>query len=472
VAKSLLLVFILIPLFFFRLVSSYSYDSDFGRDINDIAKIADGDITLLGPKLSFGGIHAGPYYYYLFTPAILLFRNHPESMLYLNAAIFLISFVIIKQIFGLLPSIFLATIPLTIYSARGPGNAFSYISLLILSLLFFPKLLDRNKPILWLLYGFVAGVIINFHLINIIIFGCLFGISLIYFVFKKDFKNIINISLAILGIIISFAPLILFEITHSFVQIRNTFVDQSFKAFTNNTNLSNNPLTTSTNPLVNLWLLQKYFSVWSGMPYLILIITNIILFLTSKKKTLSRTLIFVSSITSFVVMAVISRSQLALHYFFPFIIITVISIIQLISSSHIKNIIYIILIITNLIFLPVRFYTSANRNIFEYQKFTKELTYSELFQKLDKTNFNLYVARETTVAPLGWEYRYFLTTEGYKANIPTEFAQSNSLLIIQENTNHETIDTLRSWEIDEFGPKKLIDKTSLMGRTVYLYANK
>lgn len=371
--KTIIYIAILSAVYFFALVSSYNYDSDFGRDINDISKIASGDFTLLGPKLSFGGIHAGPYYYYLFTPAIVLFKNQPQSMLYLNASIFIVIFLIIYKFFGWRPDLYLSTLPLVIYSARSPGNAFSYISLLVLSLLLFPRVLKLNKPLIWLIYGFVAGVIINFHLINLVIFGTLFISCIIYFVYHKQYKNIVNIFIAGFGIIIAFSPLILFEITHNFVQIRNTFIDQSYKAFTDNTNLSNNPLVTSSNPIINLWFLQNYFSSWSGLPFILLFLANILLFIKTKPKSNSQTIIFFTSIISYLIFAIIAQSQLAFHYFFPFIIITAISIINLLPKNN-HTIIYA-LIISNLIFFPTSFYKPASRNIIEYKTFSNKLTY-------------------------------------------------------------------------------------------------
>lgn len=465
--KTIIYIALLATIYFFALVSSYNYDSDFGRDINDISKITSGDMTLLGPKLSFGGIHAGPYYYYLFTPAILFFKNNPESMLYLNASIFIIIFVIIYKIFGLLPSLYLSTLPLVIYSARSPGNAFSYISLLTLALLLFPQVLKLNKRIVWLIYGFVAGVIINFHLINLVIFGTLFISCISYFIYKKQSKNIINIFIAGFGIIIAFSPLILFEVTHNFVQIRNTFIDQSYQAFTNNTNLANNPLITSSNPLINLWFLQKYYSAWSGLPFILLFVGNILLFIKTKNKSGHQIIIFFTSIISYLIFAIIAQSQLAFHYFFPFIIITAVSIVNLLPKNN-HTIIYI-LIIGNMLFFPTSFYKPATRNIIEYKTFSNNLINSEIFKKINNNSFNLYCARETTVAPLGWEYRYYLNNYGYQAKTPTEFAQSQNLLIIQESTNHETIDTLRSWGLDQFGPKTLVDKLSLDNRTIYLF---
>ncbi len=46
-----------------RLNESFNVDSDWARDIHDVIKITQGDISLIGPPLSAGAF-AGPYYYY------------------------------------------------------------------------------------------------------------------------------------------------------------------------------------------------------------------------------------------------------------------------------------------------------------------------------------------------------------------------------------------------------------------------
>src|SRR3989344_2391006 len=49
----------------YKLTSSFNFHPDFARDIYDMLAIIQGNPTLIGPKLSLGGIYSGPYYYYL-----------------------------------------------------------------------------------------------------------------------------------------------------------------------------------------------------------------------------------------------------------------------------------------------------------------------------------------------------------------------------------------------------------------------
>lgn len=480
---SILLFFFVSFLYFYKLVPSYNYDSDFGRDISDIYDIAKGKMSLIGPKLSFGGIHAGPYYYYLFAPILKLSQFKPEFMLYFNVFIFLIllliSYVIILKskinnkyswIFGI-NWIFLS--PLMIFSSRGPGNAFSYLSILFGLLIIFPYIFNKNKLILGLFYGFLVGIVINFHLINLLVFLPILFISLLFCFFKKDWSKLKLMFFVLMGILISFGPLILFEFRHNFVQFKNTFIDKSYIVFVDNKNLVD-PLPTSSNRLLNFWLLQKHFTVWTKISFLFLFLLNLYLLIIKWKKIDYPTKILSSSsLISFILLVIIAKSQVAIHYFFPFIIFVQISLVLLLNqfSSKLSLKIFCLFIIILLVNFPRTFYQPATRNIDEYRNFVQKLINTNILSNIDQ-RLNIFCARETPVAILGWEYRYFLKLYGFHLYPPDSFNQSDYLLIIQESKNIEKIDQLSSWELDQFGPKILLKSVTIDGRNLYLYRKK
>lgn len=479
-----LILFICISIIYiYKVIPSYNYDSDFGRDLNDILQITRGKLTLIGPKLSFGGIHAGPYYYYLFAPILRLFNYQPESMILFNAIIFLLLLGCIFEIilknkiknkytwfFGIF---WIYISPFMIFSGRGPGNAFSYMAILLILLICFPYLLDKGKAFWGLIYGFFAGIIINFHLINLLIFFPLIIISFLVYLVKKDTKKIGQLLLICLGIFISFGPLLLFEFRHNFVQLKNTFIDKSYIVFVDNKNLVD-PLPTSSNRFLNFWLLQKHFTTWSEIPFLIIFVLTILLLVIKWKKVDNAIRIFaISSIFSYFLLVFIAKSQVAIHYFFPFILSTQVSFLILTKylSPKISIKLFILFIIIILLSFPKQFYTPAKRSINEYRQFTNKLIKSEIFNNIDP-KFNVFCARETSVAILGWEYRYFMDINGYKSQSPIGYNQSNQLLIIQESSNTDNIDSLSSWELTEFGPKSIIKSTNIDGRNIFLYNKK
>ena len=475
------LLFLIISLtYLYKIIPSYNYDSDFGRDLNDILQITRGKISLIGPKLSFGGIHAGPYYYYLFAPILKIFSLKPEAMIIFNAVIFLIILAIsfrtilkskLKNKYSWLLGITWVFIsPFMIFSGRGPGNAFSYLSLLFVLMIIFPYILNKNKLILGLIYGFFVGVIINFHLINLLFFVPLVLVTFIFYFFKKDWKKIFLTFSMCIGILISFGPLLLFEVRHDFVQLKNTFIDKSYIMFVDNKNLVD-PLPTSSNRFLNFWLLQKHFTTWSQISFLVLFVLTIILLIIKWKKINNPTKIYIiSSLSSFIFLVFIAKSQVAIHYFFPFILAIQVSLIFLISnfSPKISSKIFILFLIISFLKFPKGFYQPANRSIENYRNFTNKLTSSNLFKNID-SQINVFCARETPVAILGWEYRYFMELNGYQVLAPTLFNQANQLLIIKEAKNSDDITSLKSWELDQFGSKKLIDYAEIDGRHVFLF---
>lgn len=477
-------LFLLISLvYLYKIIPSYNYNSDFGRDLNDILQITKGKLTLIGPKLSFGGIHAGPYYYYLFAPILKIFSFKPESMVIFNAIIFLISlglmfvFILKSKIknkyswFWGISWIFLT--PFMIFSSRAPGNAFSYMPLLFGLLICFPYILNKNKLFLVLVYGLLVGVVINFHLINLLIFIPLIFFTFLVYLIKKDIKKIGLVFFMCLGIFISFAPLLLFEFRHDFVQLKNTFIDKSYMVFVDNKNLVDQ-IPTSSNHFLNFWLLQKYFTTWSEISFLALFLITIILLIIKWKKIDNPTKIFVSSsIFSYFLLVFIAKSQVAIHYFFPFILAIQVSLIILINQFSLKISTKIFLLFLIIIFLnfPKQFYTPAKQNINEYRQFTNKLINSDIFKDINP-QFNVFCARETPIAILGWEYRYFMDLSGYKSLSSTEYSQAKQLLIIQEISNLDNINSLASWELNEFGPRSLIKSTNIDGRNIFLFNKK
>jgi len=469
------LLFLLISfVYLYKITSSYNYDSDFGRDIVAIQKITKGDLTLLGPKTSFGGLYTGPYYYYLFVPIIALFPQNPEAMLYFNVFLFILSFILIIFSFykknnlnykSLLPIIWLFTSPIIIYSARNPGNAFSYIPLLILILLFIPWIIKQNNIFIWIIYGFACGLVLNIHVVNTLIF---FPLVFILAYYKKSFLPF----LMFIGILISLTPSALFEITHNFVQLHNTFIDKSYQSFISNTNISNS-LPTSTNPFINFYLLLQNSSTWAGISLVVLFITNIFLYFFKKSKNNKNIkILFTSSIFSFLIISITGRSQMTFFYLFPFILLIQITFIFLISKFNFSTLFIIILLIGNIVYFPKYIYLTPSRLISEFKSFTTSLTQSDFWKKINTQNYNIYVARETAMAPQGWEYRYFLNLNGYQVLDPTLFDQTKQLLIIQENTNSDNVTSIKSWELDQFGPKILNKSIELDGRKIFLFDKK
>src|SRR3989344_9057135 len=197
----------------YHLTSSFIFHPDFARDLFDITRISQGKFMLIGPKLTFGGIYSGPYYYYLFVPILLLSQYNIDAVLFFNTFLFSLSLgfffykVSTKQSFLasiLATSAFLFS-PLFLIASRNPSNAFTYIPflLILMTIIYFD---DIQKPKQILFLGIGAGIIATFHLVSI---SALFFISILFLYKLKKRKHYFPY---IGGFIVSFAPLFLFEL--------------------------------------------------------------------------------------------------------------------------------------------------------------------------------------------------------------------------------------------------------------------
>ena len=474
----------LLVLYCFRLVSSYSYDNDFGRDLVDIYAITQGDITLLGPKLSFGGLHTGPYYYYLFTPILLLFPGQPEALLYANAVLAWLALCLLGAVwirlekwprgYSVLALYWIGISSYFIFSARGPGNAFSYVPWLVLLIGLYPQIWKRRLWWLWALYGLAWGMVVNFHLVVLFVlmplFVALAGSAMIRK--RRIFWPGAWLKMALFGgFILAFAPLVLFEVTHNFVMIRNTFIDKSYQAFTQNTNLSN-PLLTSSNPAYNFWLFILQASDWVSPSLIIMIVVVLVAGVVSWKKysPLTRVLA-VSLMSALILVATIATSQLAFHYFFPFIILAQIVLIRLIPESKAGTWTIGILIVSSLLSFPTQWYGTATRPIAEFRTTVAQIETGPLWQQLQNNSFQVYVTREVSTAPIGHEYRYFLRAQGLDIDEPSLFSQSQLILWIAEQPLTDPAG-VNSWELEQFGARELLGQQQIDTRTVLLFGHK
>ena len=222
----------------FRMASSYNYDSDFGRDLLRMFEILHGKITLIGPQLSFAGLHMAPYYFYIFAPFLLLSNFDHRIIFYVNGFFFLLGFLIFFLCFkkkwvksySFLSVLWFLTTPYIIFAARSPGNGFSYLILLILviSLLFYKNIISKK---LHFFIGILEGIIINFHPINILVIFPL-HIGRIILIEKKSFwEKTKDIFLALFGISITFSQIALFELKHNFVIIKSLLNPEYYQKY-------------------------------------------------------------------------------------------------------------------------------------------------------------------------------------------------------------------------------------------------
>jgi len=240
--KIVLILVLLAAAFFVRVyrvdqILGFYYDQ--GRDglvIWDL--IHNGKFFLIGPTTGIAGVFRGPFYYYLIAPFYLIGNGNP---IYPSIFLVLTSVVAIALLYPLGPkslnyeigifAVILAAFSYRIVMAsRWLSNPTPMLLLSVILLCAMFKVLDGKKWA-WPIITFTAGLSL-FH------FGSAgevfyFPAILIFAIWQHtklpDKKNLI---ISIIAFIITFLPLVLFDLKHGFIESRNIqkflFTDKSF----------------------------------------------------------------------------------------------------------------------------------------------------------------------------------------------------------------------------------------------------
>ncbi len=257
-----LLIFIVIFLFlrFYHLEASLNFSGDQGMHFLDIWNIYHTkNITLIGPASSFTvfgrSFYTGPAPYYLLLPLLVLTNWNPVSISYLLIIFQLV--VIIDLYFSIAENFknkktaeyFLvlctfSTILIDYSRFLWHPNFLIPVGGLVLGiLLYLFKKADKKKVILgadvfrYLTLGIVLGLGLQFH------YSFLLAILLavIWLIYIKQLK-ILRILLLIIGFIIGFVPIILFEIRHNFYNLRTLLLFLTVKSGTTTPPFYNPPV--------------------------------------------------------------------------------------------------------------------------------------------------------------------------------------------------------------------------------------
>lgn len=453
-----------------KLFYSFNFHPDFARDIYDILVILQGKLTLIGPKLSFGGIYSGPFYYYLLAPVFFLTGLNINSLLVFNLTLFVFGiiffyFLISKKassIFALTVSLLLAYLPVYVTGARGPWNGSTYLPFLLayLAMIFFLK--SDDKKVLLVITGFLGGMIINIHLVSAPV--VLIGLIYLLFTLKRKSQTIIFFG----GMFLAFLPLLLFEMKHDFVMTKNTFLVGSYKTFVENNNIPN-AVSGKKNFFENLSFISGRLSGQLGIN--ILLYWGVSVFLFFKTKFRERFLITSSFILVFLFSAIL-KYQFGSHYLYPVSLFLVFSLGMVLMNSKYRWLLFVFLVL-EIIMFPANIYNKSGRVAETYEKRVNEVIERNLVKKEESFNIIQVSKDYTTYIPVGHEYRFFFRKNNYIPRTEFEYNQSDTLLIFSELEDFE-ISKLNNWEIKEFGKENLLNhkKYNVNGSTLYVLKKK
>lgn len=451
----LILTILAYCVFTYNLSNSMFFHPDLARDYHEVLKISQGDLVFTGPKLTFGGLYTGPYYFYLFVPFFILTGKAIWSIYSFNALLYaitisLVSLFMLKKagrLKSFLVYLCLLTNPLIILGAKNPSNAFSYSPLFILLISYF--YLYKKALSIWaaLISGFCLGVIFNFHYINVI-----FLPFFLWELLVEKQKRWQKIGFFALGGLISFVPLIAFEIKNNFIIITNTFIQKSYLQWMNNQNIPGN-LSAEKNMLKNLAFMAQRIKEYLQFNPLLAWLGVIALFLTKKLKLKPvDTRLLLGALISFILFSLIVRFQFIQHYVFGTSLFIFLSLL-LVFSQRLKPLVFTLiaclLVFYQLRVFPVNLYQSTWRPPSGFQESVNFVINKKLIKPGESFNL-IQITKQQLLATLGYEYRYFFRLNNLVPNDEFNYPTADKLIVFSELPLKNLRD-YKSWEAEQFG---------------------
>lgn len=439
-------------LYSYRLTSSYLFNTDIARDSYGIIKVAQGKFTLIGPKLNFGGLYAGPYYYWLFAPILFLTKYSFVSILFFNASLFVLALAYLLYKFesrlglpnALLYAIAVGLLPLYIVTARNPGNAYTYFPalLVLLTYCYFDNISKKRD---FLLLGIACGILVNFHFLNILVVCAILG----FLFYKSNYKK--RVVFFFLSFLITFLPLLIFDWKHDFVILKKTLYD-----------FSQNSLIKYYDKLDEVSLLTRYLrnSVKVNSYILFNPIFYFILFtlpLLFRKHLRKRPFVFsIVTFICFVVYVYLAKADMTTHYFFSVGFLIFFTLIIFCLEYRLTAVI-VLVIVFEILGFPTNLYKPSVR---PFQKFENAVNFVVNNGLIDKNkSFNLIqVIGSEIKIPAGFEYRYFFRKRGYVPKTINEYNESDELFVFLEGDGYDMND-LANWESGQFGQQFIKNRT-------------
>jgi len=459
----LIVSFVISIIITFRLNDSLIFHSDFARDLFNILKISQGNQTLLGPKLSFGGLYTASYYYYLFVPVFLLSGFKIMAITYFNALLFVLAvfYFFIKAVKkyplwkAAIASISFAIIPIFIFSSRNPSISNTHLSFLLffLTFVYFNQI---KQPITILILGFLFGVIINFGFLNLLI------LLPVYLLIIYKLKKKISSLYFIFGIIAAFLPLILFEIKNNFIMLKNTFFNQSYLSWIGNKNIIHGAAGKK-NVIENfLFMANEMRSHIIINPIIGLIILGLVDFF--EKKSSKKIFYILNGFLALLILSVLIRFQLAPHYLYPTSFFIFFIIVITLLKSRYKILIFLMLFL-EILFFPKHIYKKTTIRPEPFDQAVKYSIEKHLVKK--DSRFNVVMIADPN-AIVGFEYRYFFQKYGFVPLSEFEYSRSDELLIFTRKSDLDP-STLNSWEIEQFGKQYLLKTAKYKAGKTYIF---
>lgn len=362
--------------------------------------------VLLGPRTTNDrGFFLAPYFTYLMVPFYLITNLHPNAILIFlfvyNLAFFISTYFIIKKLFHQ----YVALLLLAFWSINPlmAGYDFTgwwpiYIPLIIPIIWYLlKKIYENNHIIMWFILGLSIGIFMHMHVQ--FAFIILFVFTTLFVMRKHSKPDIMRIALLTIPILLSFTPLIIFDLRHEFLNLKAI---QGF--FTQQTN-GIQPSITSWIPVFKNFI-QPIIITKSTFAAVIFYFSLLViqLFMLKNKKGFTRVFYSSSAILWIIFPIFFAKyGQRPSEYYFIFLYPFIYTII----SDFFYTIKKIPLVCTLLIFLFLINFKSLQTNL-ETRYYSLKYK-DELIRKLaEKTKGKIFNLSYTTELTTDYGFRYLI----------------------------------------------------------------
>jgi 4-amino-4-deoxy-L-arabinose transferase-like glycosyltransferase len=434
--------------------------------------VVDHKLRLIGPQAS-PGFYTGPAYYYLMAPFLLLSRLDPAGIDFGVAvfnifAVLLLYFLLKKITNSLFISFALSFLysvqPQVLWQSRfswNPNLTPFFMLLFICGFL----LVFEKKSWGWVVSLTSLGFLIQLHLSTV----CLVPMVLFFVFLQRKNKKIFDrwFFLSLVTFTIMILPFLAIELRHNFPNLRNLY---KFIAKGPDTSLPPPPV------FQGIW--EKLRFLFAQLPLglngvvasiLVLLGAFVFLFYSIKKgKQKKESLLVYAPVFFLIMMSAIYRASF-FQYYMTFLYPVVFLILGVILSSFLKKKVHFLFL---LVFLPVVFLNlKKDLNIYRQTSTIENLknVAASIASDEETGDFNIVGLRGgDRYDHNGVDYRYFLETFYGKKALDWDVVDYQNSKVLYVISNLGKIDPLKSniWEIELFGPNKLIQKWTLEDNTI------
>jgi hypothetical protein len=450
----------------YRLPEYAMFLSDQGRDAIIIKRIVTGEhFPAIGAPTSIGQAFLGPFYYYLIAPFLLFFNFNPSGLAY-GVAIYsiiglIILYIILKKEFDLKTSliflVFVGFSSVNIDQSRFSWNPNLLPLFSFFCLYFFYKTIVTKQWMWAVLWGSFLSFCIQLHYLGILL-TIPIAITFLGYLFKSKnrMSYFVLFLIFLLSFIVFFLPLIIFDIRHDYLNIKNLFNILFVQKIAENSSHSINTIITS-------------FMNYSKIPiYAFISIILVTLFNTNTIKIVRKNIFILSlyffNIVSFLILFSFMRAETHPHYFgqiyFSLYFICAFFLAELWNKKSL-NILFVIGILFLFIFnnYQTYYFHKEPNNQIQHTKTVAEA----LAKKIKNKPFNI------ATWPVSFSednYLYFLELKNMVPASREKKEITNQMFILCNEQPCLVLDS-PSWNISIFGKAKIDTIETVDGVMIY-----